>query len=147
MKSVYAVVLIALSGAGVRAQDRPANSVSSSIFTNPLLPSGPDPWVTFHDGYYYYMNTTRTNFTIWKTRDVTDLEHAAKKSSEPRRRAAPIRTISGLPNFTTSNTNGTSTSRRMPAESNPPHLRAREFFLGSSRWRMDHERPTEGRNR
>jgi GH43 family beta-xylosidase len=50
-----------------------------STFTNPLLPSGPDPWVEFKDGVYYYMNTTATNLTLWKTRRITDLKHAEKK--------------------------------------------------------------------
>ena len=79
MKCVSAFLLLALSCSNVRAQDRPASSIASSTFTNPLLTSGPDPWVISHDGYYYYMNTTRTNLTIWKTRDITDLEHAEKK--------------------------------------------------------------------
>src|SRR5581483_8021549 len=50
-----------------------------STFTNPLLPTGPDPWVEYHDGVYYYMNTTGDNLTLWKTRDVTDLKSAPKK--------------------------------------------------------------------
>ncbi len=51
----------------------------SSTFTNPLLVTGPDPWVIYQDGFYYYMNTTSRNLTIWKTRDITDLDHAEKK--------------------------------------------------------------------
>src|SRR5947209_4078212 len=50
-----------------------------STFANPLLPSGPDPWVEFHDGTYYYMNTTVTNLTLWKTRSMADLKSAPKK--------------------------------------------------------------------
>jgi GH43 family beta-xylosidase len=50
-----------------------------STFTNPLLPSGPDPWVEYHDGVYYYMNTTVKNLTLWKTHSVADLKHAEKK--------------------------------------------------------------------
>ena len=46
---------------------------------NPLLPSGPDPWVIQRGDFYYYMNTTGRNLTIWKTRDITDLAHAEKK--------------------------------------------------------------------
>jgi GH43 family beta-xylosidase len=53
---------------------------ASPTFTNPLLPSGPDPWVTSRDGWYYYMNTTATNLTVRKTRDITDLEHAQTKA-------------------------------------------------------------------
>lgn len=48
-------------------------------FRNPLLPAGPDPWVIFHGGFYYYMNTTARNLTIWKTRDLTRLASAEKK--------------------------------------------------------------------
>ncbi|MGA8111679.1 MAG: glycoside hydrolase family 43 protein [Acidobacteriaceae bacterium] len=50
-----------------------------SLFYNPVLLSGPDPWVIQHDGFYYFMSTTGVNLTIWKTRDVTDLAHAEKK--------------------------------------------------------------------
>lgn len=48
-------------------------------FKNPLLPSGADPWVIYHSGFYYYMNTTGRNLTIWKTRDITDMREAEKK--------------------------------------------------------------------
>ena len=51
----------------------------SDTFTNPLLPSGADPWVIAWKGYYYYMNTTGKNLTLWKTRDITDLKNAEKK--------------------------------------------------------------------
>lgn len=54
-------------------------SETTNTFHNPLLPSGPDPWVITHHGFYYYMNTTGDNLTIWKTRDITDLMHATKK--------------------------------------------------------------------
>ena len=53
--------------------------VNSSDFTNPLLPSGADPWVVQWHGFYYYMNTTGTNLKIWKTRDITDLKNAEAK--------------------------------------------------------------------
>lgn len=56
-----------------------ANARDNSTFTNPLLPSGPDPWVEYHDGVYYYMNTTVKNLTLWKTRNMPDLKHAEKK--------------------------------------------------------------------
>lgn len=46
---------------------------SRETFTNPLLPSGPDPWVTRHHGYYYYMNTLGNRIALWKTRDLTRL--------------------------------------------------------------------------
>ena len=51
----------------------------TGAFTNPLLSSGADPWVITWNGYYYYMNTTGTNLTLWKTKDITDLRDAEKK--------------------------------------------------------------------
>jgi GH43 family beta-xylosidase len=54
-------------------------SAQTGTFTNPLLPSGPDPFVIFHDGFYYYMNTTGKNLTIWKTRRMSDLKDAEQK--------------------------------------------------------------------
>jgi GH43 family beta-xylosidase len=52
---------------------------AQATFQNPLLPSGADPSVVQRDGWYYYMNTTGANLTIWKTRDITDLRDAEKK--------------------------------------------------------------------
>ena len=50
-----------------------------STFSNPLLSSGPDPWVEYKDGFYYYMNSTQTNLTVWKTHNIADLRSAEKK--------------------------------------------------------------------
>ena len=51
----------------------------AATLTNPLLPSGPDPWVVVHHGSYFYMNTTGKNLTIWKTRSIGKLDSAEKK--------------------------------------------------------------------
>ncbi|MEO7767251.1 MAG: glycoside hydrolase family 43 protein [Ferruginibacter sp.] len=51
----------------------------SATFTNPLLPSGADPWCIFKDGYYYYTNTTGRNITLWKTKNIAELKTAEKK--------------------------------------------------------------------
>lgn len=52
---------------------------ADSTFRNPLLHNGPDPWVIYDNGYYYYSNTTASNITLLKTRDITDLRHAQRK--------------------------------------------------------------------
>ena len=49
---------------------------AAATLTNPLLPSGPDPWVIQHGEFYYYMNSTGANLTIWKTRSIADLKSA-----------------------------------------------------------------------
>jgi GH43 family beta-xylosidase len=48
-------------------------------FTNPLLPSGADPWSIYKDGYYYYTNTLGNRLAIWKTKNLADLQHAEEK--------------------------------------------------------------------
>ncbi|MBS1529168.1 MAG: glycoside hydrolase family 43 protein, partial [Bacteroidetes bacterium] len=57
----------------------PGLSAQNKTFKNPLLQSGADPWCIQRDGYYYYTNSTGSNITIWKTRNITDLQHAEKK--------------------------------------------------------------------
>src|SRR6266700_84597 len=51
----------------------------AKTLTNPLLPVGPAPWVEFRDGFYYYMNTTVTNLTLWKARSMAEIGSAPKK--------------------------------------------------------------------
>jgi GH43 family beta-xylosidase len=53
--------------------------LTAQSLVNPLLPSGPDPWVIARDGQYYYMHTTGANLTIWKTRNLAELAQAEKK--------------------------------------------------------------------
>src|ERR1700712_606427 len=50
----------------------------AATFHNPLLPSGPDPWVVADGGYYYFMATTG-NLTIRRTRDLANLATAEVK--------------------------------------------------------------------
>lgn len=48
-------------------------------FTNPILPSGADPWCIYKKGNYYYTNTTGSNITIWKTNNIAKLITADRK--------------------------------------------------------------------
>jgi GH43 family beta-xylosidase len=45
-------------------------------FTNPLLPSGPDPWIVRDGTTYYYMNTLGDRLAIRKTLDLARLADA-----------------------------------------------------------------------
>jgi GH43 family beta-xylosidase len=54
-------------------------ATSAATFTNPLLPSGADPWSIYKDGYYYYTNTTGRNITLWKTKSLSQLKNAPQK--------------------------------------------------------------------
>lgn len=49
---------------------------SPRTFHNPLLPSGPDPWIAREGDTYYYMNTLGDRLAIRKTTDLTRLADA-----------------------------------------------------------------------
>ena len=57
-----------------------ASQTQAQTFTNPLLPSGADPWSIYKDGYYYYMHTMQDSLVLWKTKDLADLAQAEKKT-------------------------------------------------------------------
>ncbi len=86
MKGIVAVLALAgvlllvgrLGAAGQSAVSRTAGE-KRVTFTNPLLETGPDPWVVWWKGYYYYSNTTGINLTLRKTKDITDLRDAETK--------------------------------------------------------------------
>src|ERR1700737_4785382 len=49
---------------------------ADSTFVNPLLASGPDPWVIQKDTNYYYTNTFGNKIAIFKTNKMSDLKTA-----------------------------------------------------------------------
>ncbi|WP_240313550.1 glycoside hydrolase family 43 protein [Sphingomonas carotinifaciens] len=67
---------IALGACAAAGSHSALDQKGAATFTNPLLPSGPDPWVTQEGGVYYYTHTLGDRIGLWRTRDVTDLEHA-----------------------------------------------------------------------
>ncbi len=67
-RAVFFFLLLSLSG------------FSQATFTNPLLPSGADPWSIYKDGYYYYTNTLGDRIDIWKTKNLADLKSAERKT-------------------------------------------------------------------
>ncbi|MFD0793711.1 family 43 glycosylhydrolase [Mucilaginibacter litoreus] len=71
MKKALTSIIFTLLSLAVFSQQK--------TFTNPLLPSGADPWVIYHKGYYYYTNSTGHNLAIWKTKNMADLASAEKK--------------------------------------------------------------------
>lgn len=72
-----ACALLAL--AAVPAMAREAPRPADATFTNPILPSGPDPWVIAHRGVYYYTHTLGNRIALWRTADVTDLANAERR--------------------------------------------------------------------
>ncbi len=58
----------------------PVTSKADSSFLNPLLQSGPDPWVTQKDTTYYYMNTLGNRLGIYATGKMSALGTASLKT-------------------------------------------------------------------
>jgi GH43 family beta-xylosidase len=73
-KILYTFCLLLFVGVNALTQDKQIKT-----FSNPLLPSGADPWVIEKDGYYYYTNSTGKDLELWKTKDLTDLKTAEHK--------------------------------------------------------------------
>jgi GH43 family beta-xylosidase len=68
----------ARSVAQMGAVDAPA--AKAETFTNPLLHRGPDPWVVYWKGFYYYSNSEGRDLVLRKTSDITDLRDAEVKA-------------------------------------------------------------------
>ena len=65
------VVLLLVTSAGL---------AQKQTFTNPLLPSGADPYSFYKDGYYYYTHTMQDSLVIWKTKNLANLKTAEHKT-------------------------------------------------------------------
>lgn len=84
MKPLNSLVLVALALLWIGAQGG-AQTIGHVVathpgtFTDPLLDDGPDPWVVWWKGFYYYSNSTGRDLTLRKTADITDLRHSEKK--------------------------------------------------------------------
>jgi GH43 family beta-xylosidase len=72
-RSVILIVVFLFCGVYLPAQ-------KTATFTNPLLPSGADPWSIYKDGYYYYTHTIGDRLIIWKTKNIAQLQKAEKKT-------------------------------------------------------------------
>ena len=56
-----------------------AEAMPAPTFTNPILRTGPDPWVIRWNGFYYVTFSNGHNLRLWKTQDITDLRHAERR--------------------------------------------------------------------
>jgi GH43 family beta-xylosidase len=55
----------------------PVNDTSATkTFFNPLIPDGADPWMVFHDGYYFLTRTTSRYVAVRRARSIVDLSAA-----------------------------------------------------------------------
>lgn len=56
------------------------DALPAESFVNPLLPSGPDPWITRDGDTYYYMHTLGNRLAIRRTRDISRLAEAEERT-------------------------------------------------------------------
>ena len=48
-------------------------------FTNPIRMNGADPWIFYHDGYFYYTASEGRTLSLARARNLGDLKHAESK--------------------------------------------------------------------
>ncbi|GFE90027.1 glycoside hydrolase family 43 protein [Steroidobacter agaridevorans] len=72
-KAAGVVALAVLAGCATPAIAAPS---SAATYTNPLLQSGPDPWITQVDGVYYYTHTLGNRIALWRTDNIARLAEA-----------------------------------------------------------------------
>jgi GH43 family beta-xylosidase len=78
----YLLPLVCLVAFSCNKEDAPSPPVinppvvTDTSFTNPLLSSGPDPWVIQKDTIYYYTHTTGDRLVIYKTSKMSALSNA-----------------------------------------------------------------------
>ena len=51
----------------------------TDTFTNPVIGSGPDPWVFYYDGSYYYTHTTGKKIVLMKVQNISDIDTSAER--------------------------------------------------------------------
>ncbi len=100
---VTALTVLAGCSAPESGPTAEAPAPRAATYTNPLLPSGPDPWITQVDGTYYYMHTLGDRIALWRTDNIARLAEAtpvvvwtaarngAQRSFHLGARAAPYR--------------------------------------------------------
>ncbi len=74
MRSIRSAIIMTMMMAFVVIE-----SNAQKTFTNPLLPGGADPWCIYHNGKYFYTNTTGKNVTLFKTKNIAKLKDAKRK--------------------------------------------------------------------
>lgn len=68
LKTALTIALSSVVGMAGATARRPGATI-----VNPLLPSGPDPWIVRQGDTYYYMNTLGNRLAIRKTKDLSRL--------------------------------------------------------------------------
>ncbi|MDO6433198.1 glycoside hydrolase family 43 protein [Flavitalea sp. BT771] len=70
------LTITACGKSGSSTTNNPPPTNPDTTFTNPLLSSGPDPWVIQQDTMYYYMHTLGNRLAIYSTSKMSALSKA-----------------------------------------------------------------------
>lgn len=74
---VAVVGALLTGGLGAAAVTGGGTGAATATFTNPIKAHGPDPWLTYHEGYYYLATTTwSSNLTMRRSRTLAGLSTA-----------------------------------------------------------------------
>ncbi|MBE7175869.1 MAG: glycoside hydrolase family 43 protein [Mucilaginibacter polytrichastri] len=81
MRSLFHPVFLLVAFAACTSADKnappaPAPEAADSTFVNPLLESGPDPWVVEKDGTYYFTCTRADRLVLYPTKKMSELSKA-----------------------------------------------------------------------
>lgn len=77
---LIAVLLLGSCGKNSGSSLPPPVVQPINTFSNPLLSSGPDPWIIKKDDQYYYTHTLGNRIAIWKTKKVSELSKASSQN-------------------------------------------------------------------
>ena len=72
------IALLALT-LSLLAAVAPASQPAAMTFRNPLKADGADPWIAYHDGYYYLTATTARDIQMRRARTLAGLKTASDK--------------------------------------------------------------------
>ena len=81
MKRIYCTIFLLLPFLWHAESQAPSSTqtIATEQLSNPLLPSGADPWTIYKDGFYYYTSTSGNRLEIRKTANLADLKSAERK--------------------------------------------------------------------
>ena len=73
--TVFLLIVLCFSDCGTQK----SNQSQAKTFTNPLLPSGADPWVLTYNDTYYITHSTGRNLKLYRTKELSELSQAESK--------------------------------------------------------------------
>jgi GH43 family beta-xylosidase len=76
VKYIAIIVILILRAQTLFCQD---SGLASETFANPIFPSGPDPWITQKDGYYYYSRSSGNGLALRKGKTLQELRSSDQK--------------------------------------------------------------------